>query len=152
MIRDIKSIDHDFIYHSWLHSVNCPTKAVSYMTRFLIDSLVEDPGPNRGIQVWCPDDDENHIIGWVAYDKIESTPLLHYVFVKKKFRQNHVGTDLIESIYPNRGNKIFCTYWSHHMQNMNARQVWNVKFVSNLLPSKIHELHIDPKEVLYGAA
>ena len=142
MIRNLKKMDEDFIYHSWLHSVKCPTRAVSTMTRFLIDSLVqEQEGLNSGIKVWCPDDDTNHILGWIAYGKIEKANLLHYVFVKKKFRQNHIGKELLYSVYPDRDVQTFCTYWSHHMQQMDARKRWNTKFVANLLPAKIHELH-----------
>ena len=150
MIRPIKKIDEDFIYHSWLHSVKCPTKAVSSMTRYLIDSLVED----KSISVWCPDDDENHIIGWMAHGNLEKTPLLHFMFVKKKFRSNEVGRELLDSVYPDRKTQVFCTYWSHHMQLMDARSRWNVKFASNLLPAVIHALHSDgeSEEVYRGAA
>ena len=150
MIRSIRKIDEDFIYHSWLHSVKCPTRAVTPMTRFLIDSLVAD----KAISIWCPDDDENHIIGWMAYGKIENTPLLHYAFVKKSFRNNGVGSDLIKSIYPDRSNQVFCTFWSHHMQIMNARAKWNVKFSANLLPAVIHEIptKCEGSEVNRGAA
>ena len=137
MIRRIKKIDEDFIYHSWLHSVKCPTKAVSSMTRFLIDWLVDD----GSIVVWCPDDDENHIIGWMAYGKIENTPLLHYMFVKKSFRGNGIGLELLRHAYPDAKEQVFCTFWSHHLQVMNARSKWNVKFISNLLPAFIHSLH-----------
>ena len=155
MIRDIKKIDEDFIYHSWLHSVKCPTRAVTDMTRHLIDSLVneKDLKALRGVRVWCPDDDENHIIGWIAYGKIETTPLLHYMFVKKDFRGNGVGKELLYGAYPDRDIQVFCTYWSHHMQAMNARGKWNVKFASNLLPAVIHNLHTgDAKEAYRGAA
>ena len=154
MIRQLKKIDEDFIYHSWLHSVKCPTRAVTDMTRFLIDSLVNSQNSqnSQGIQIWCPDDDENHIIGWMAYGKIEHTPLLHYLFVKKNFRKNSVGKELLYSVYPERKLPVFCTYWSHHMQTMNARGKWNVKFVSNLLPAVIHNLHCGKAEEVYRGA
>ena len=150
MIRTIKKIDEDFIYHSWLHSVKCPTRAVSAMTRFLIDSLVAD----RSISIWCPDDDENHIIGWMAHGKIENTPMLHFMFVKKDFRRNGVGKELLYNVYPDRKSPIFCTFWSHSMQMINARRKWNTKFASNLLPAVIHTLHSNNKmeEVRRGAA
>ena len=148
MIRPIEKIDEDFIYHSWLHSVKCPTKAVSSMTRFLIDSLVAD----KNIAIWCPDDDKNHIIGWMAYGEIEDTPLFHYMFVKKSFRNNSVGKELLYNVYPDRDLQVFCTYWSHHMQTINARNKWNVKFASNLLPAVIHNLHEDLARGAYRGA
>jgi len=136
MIRSIRKIDEDFIYHSGLHTVSCPTKTVTAMTRCLIDSLVKA----GQVKIWCPDDDENHIIGWVAYGNLEDTPLLHFMFIKKKFRNNGIATELLESIYPDREETTFCTFWTHHMQDMNARQRWNVKFASNLLPSVIYNM------------
>ena len=139
MIRELRRIDEDFIYHSWLHSVKCPNRGVTNMTRFLIDSVVEA----GDILVWCPDDDENHIVGWLAHGRHEKTKLLHYLFVKKNFRCNHVGSDLIAAISPDIPVQLLCTYWSHHMQALNARSKWNVKFVSNLLASVIHSLHTD---------
>lgn len=150
MIRTIKKIDEDFIYHSWLHSVKCPTRAVSTMTRFLIDSLVED----KSISIWCPDDDENHIIGWIAHGRIENTPLLHFMFVKKAFRKNGVGKELLYNVYPDRKSPVFCTFWSHSMQVIDARRKWNAKFASNLLPAVIHTIHTrnNTEEVHRGAA
>tara|TARA_R110002012_G_scaffold202391_1_gene371438 strand:- start:21325 stop:21777 length:453 start_codon:yes stop_codon:yes gene_type:complete len=150
MIRTIKKIDEDFIYHSWLHSVKCPTRAVSTMTRFLIDSLVED----KSISIWCPDDDENHIIGWIAHGRIENTPLLHFMFVKKAFRKNGVGKELLYNVYPDRKSPVFCTFWSHSMQVIDARRKWNAKFASNLLPAVIHTIHTkdNVQEVHRGAA
>lgn len=150
MIRTIKKIDEDFIYHSWLHSVKCPTRAVSTMTRFLIDSLVED----KSISIWCPDDDVNHIIGWIAHGKIENTSLLHFMFVKKAFRKNGVGKELLYNVYPDRKSPVFCTFWSHSMQVIDARRKWNAKFASNLLPAVIHTIHTkdNVQEVHRGAA
>ena len=150
MIRDIKKIDEDFIYHSWLHTVSCPTRIVSEMTRCLIDRLVED----NKVKIWCPDDDENHILGWIAYGKLEKTPLLHFMFVKKKFRGNKIGRELLDSVYPDRSKTVFCTFWTKHFQDMGLRGKWNVRFSGNLLPSVIFDMLRPPKEteVTRGAA
>ena len=150
MIRSIKKIDEDFIYHSWLHTVNCPTKTVSAMTRCLIDRLVED----GKVKIWCPDDDENHILGWMAYGKLDKTPLLHFMFVKKKFRNNGVGRELLDSVYPDRDNTVFCTFWTKHFQEKDLRGKWNVKFTSTLLPSVMFDMLKPPREdeVTRGAA
>lgn len=133
MIRPLKQLDHDFIYHSWIHSVKCPTKAVSSMTRAVIDEVVN----NGDVLVLCPDDDQDHIIGWVAHGQLEDTPLLHFIFVKKDFRKEGIGTELIRAAFPETDN-IFACYWSYHMQQMDARKKWGVKFISNLLPAFIY--------------
>ena len=139
MIRPLKQLDEDFIYHSWIHSVKCPTKAVSSMTRAVIDHAVQ----NGGVQVFCMPDDPDHIIGWVARGDLEETPLLLYLFVKKDFRKEGIGTELLNAAFPERvldGETVFSCYWSYHMQKMDARKKWGVKFVSNLLPAHIYTL------------
>ena len=140
MIRKVKPLDEDFVYHSWLHSVKCPTKTVTRMTRCLIDNVIKE----EAISVWCPDDDPNHIIGWIAHGKLEDTNLLHFIFVKKNFRKNGIANDLLRHVYP-EGTPVFCTFWSWHMQQLDARKKWGAKFVGNLLPSVIYTI-LHPEE------
>jgi len=132
----MEKIDEDFIYHSWLHSVKCPTKMVTSMTRRVIDDVVS----KGNVRVFCPDDDSDHIIGWMAFGKIEQTPLLHFIFVKKDFRENGIGTELVRNVYPNLDQSIFCTFWSFHMQQLGARKKWGAKFVGNLLPTVVFDI------------
>tara|TARA_R100000329_G_scaffold75986_1_gene65548 strand:+ start:259 stop:717 length:459 start_codon:yes stop_codon:yes gene_type:complete len=152
MIRGIRPIDHDFVYDSWIRSVKCPTKAVTAMTRHLIDKVIEDDK----VLIYCDRDDADHILGWIAYGQIEETKLLHFLFVKKSFRGNGIGSEMLNEVYPdtvrNRDNPVFCSYWSFHMQKMDARSKWHTRFVSSLLPAFIFELMSSPEEqrVAYG--
>tara|TARA_R110002012_G_scaffold275450_3_gene462047 strand:+ start:801 stop:1286 length:486 start_codon:yes stop_codon:yes gene_type:complete len=140
MIRNAESIDMDFVYDSWIRSVKCPTKAVANMTRCLIDHVFD----NKKVKIYCDDDDRDHILGWIAYGQIEDTPLLHFLFVKKNFRENGIGYKLLEDVYPeskrNKNTPVFCSFWSFHMQKMNARGKWHTRFVSNLLPACIFNI------------
>jgi GNAT superfamily N-acetyltransferase len=136
MIRDLKPIDEDFVYDSWLRSVRCPTRMVTDMTRCLVD-YIKSIG---NIKIYCADDDEDHIIGWISFGQLEGTKLLHFLFVKKDFRGNGVGTELLKHVYPEREDTVFCTYWSFHMQQIDARRRWNTKFSSNLLPAVIFDI------------
>ena len=88
------------------------------------------------------------------YGKIENTSLLHFMFVKKAFRKNGVGKELLYNVYPDRKSPVFCTFWSHSMQVIDARRKWNAKFASNLLPAVIHTIHTkdNVQEVHRGAA
>ena len=138
MIRDMKKIDEDFIYHSWLYSVKNPTRAITSMTRYVIDSLVAD----GNVKVFCNDEDENHILGWVAYGKIENTPLRHFVFVKKALRGNGLATDLVRAAFPDKKKDIFCTYWSHYLQKIDAKRKWNARFDGKLLAAYVYTLGI----------
>tara|TARA_R110000744_G_scaffold19487_3_gene51445 strand:+ start:1329 stop:1799 length:471 start_codon:yes stop_codon:yes gene_type:complete len=135
MIRDFnKEMDSDFIYHSWIHSVKNPTRAVMDMTRVLIDSCVE----RKGIKVFCNDDDPNHILGWVAHGPLEESWVLHFIFVKRDLRKNGIATKLINEVAPSWDEPILCTHWSHYMQKIDARDRWNCKYVGSLLPACIY--------------
>jgi predicted GNAT family acetyltransferase len=140
MIREAKLTDLDFIYDSWIRSVKCPTKAVADMTRCLIDDVID----SKNVRIYCDDDDHDHILGWIAYGQIEETPLLHFLFVKKNLRGNGIGYKLLSHVYPerkrNRNSPVFCSFWSFHMQKMNARGKWHTRFVSNLLPACIFNI------------
>tara|TARA_Y100001938_G_C8079006_1_gene427906 strand:- start:1312 stop:1761 length:450 start_codon:yes stop_codon:yes gene_type:complete len=136
MIRDIQPIDEDFVYHSWLRSVKCPTRMVQDMTRRVIDHVVE----RRDVEIFCPDDDPDHIIGWLAHGQLEDTNLIHFMFVKKDFRKNGIANDLVRHVYPDLTSALFCTYWSFHMQELNARRKWGAKFISNLLPTVVYDI------------
>ena len=138
MIRDMKKIDEDFIYHSWLYSVKNPTKAITHMTRYVIDSLVS----SKSVKVYCNDDDENHILGWIAHGKLEKADLLHFVFVKKALRNNNLATELVHAAFPDREKDIFCTYWSHYLQKIDAKKKWKARFDGKLLAAYVYTLGI----------
>jgi len=152
MIRNLSPIDEDFIYDSWIRSVKCPTKAVTDMTRCLIDHVIGE----GNIRVYCDDDDHDHILGWIAHGQIEATPLLHFLFVKKSFRGNGIGYDLLSDVYPedkrDKSSPVFCSYWSFHMQQMDAKNKWHTRFVSNLLPAFIFSILTgkEEKRAAYG--
>lgn len=160
MIRNFdKKMDEDFIYHSWIHSVKNPTKIVMDMTRVLIDDLVE----KNQIKVYHNLDDPNHILGWVAYGKIEETPLLHFVFVKRDLRRAGIATALIDHVFPPKKVKpkserwaadydIFCTHWSHYMQQLNAKDLWGTRYAGSLLPACIYEIMTNKLENVVNAA
>mgnify|MGYP003624435676 FL=1 len=136
MIRDMKKIDEDFIYHSWLYSVKNPNKAISSMTRYVIDDVVA----NNNIRICCNDEDENHILGWIAYGKMDNTPLLHFIFIKKALRGNGLATDLVRDVFPDSSKDIFCTYWSHYLQKIDAKRKWNARFDGKLLAAHVYFL------------
>jgi len=132
MIRPIRKTDEDFIYHSWIHTVKNPCHAITDMTRLVIDGCVA----NESIRIYCSNQDEDHIIGWIAYGELQAAPLLHMLFVKRDLRSNGVGTELFESVFGRGNDCVIATHWSHKMNRLRAK--WNVKYVGNMLAAVVY--------------
>jgi len=135
-IRDYKPLDEDFIYHSWLSSIDHNIPGVQTMTRLVIDSCVE----NGTILVACSDEDPDHILGWLSYTEKLGFPVLLYVFVKKKLRNHGIGSKLKKERFPGEGT-IPTAFWSFWCQKYNLKKRWGLKFNSLLLPVLVDRLH-----------
>ena len=95
-IRNYKPLDEDFVYHSWLSSVDYNIPGVQRVTRLVIDSCVD----NATILIACSDEDTDHILGWMSYSKEIGFPVLLYIFVKKNLRNPGIGGSLLSEKFP----------------------------------------------------
>jgi GNAT superfamily N-acetyltransferase len=131
-IREYKSLDEDFIYHSWLASVDHSVPGVKKITRRIIDRCVK----SRTVLIACEEKDQDHILGWIAYGDDFNFPVLHYVFVKKNLRRNGVGTRLLRAAIPQTSTTepTLASFWSFWCQRFDLKRKWNIKFNSLLLP------------------
>ena len=138
MIRKMTQTDEDFIYHSWIHTIKNPCHTITDMTRMLIDDVVS----NGHIRVYCSDEDQDHIIGWIAYGEMEDTPLLHMLFVKRDLRSNGVGKSLFKHVFCNGDlppeRRVLCTHWSKFMNGVRFK--WNIKYVGSMLAAVIYRI------------
>jgi len=134
-IRDYKPLDEDFIYHSWLSSIDHNIPGVQTMTRLVIDSCVE----NGTILVACSDEDPDHILGWLSYTVKLGFPVLLYVFVKKKLRNHGIGGSLLSEKFPEE--TVPTAFWSFWCQKYNLKKRWGLKFNSLFLPVLVDRLH-----------
>jgi GNAT superfamily N-acetyltransferase len=135
-IRPYKPLDEDFIYHSWLASVDYNIPGVQRMTRLVIDTCVQD----GTILVACSDEDPDHILGWLGYTEELEYPCLLYAFVKKKLRGHGIGGKLIRAKFPG-GDSVPTAFWSYWCQKYNLKKKWGLKFNSLLLPVLVDRVH-----------
>tara|TARA_R100001480_G_scaffold28471_2_gene38870 strand:- start:2530 stop:2988 length:459 start_codon:yes stop_codon:yes gene_type:complete len=136
-IRDYKPLDEDFIYHSWLSSIDYNIPGVQRMTRLVIDSCADDVT----ILVACSDEDPDHILGWMSYTEKLGFPVLLYAFVKKKLRNHGIGKQLIGTgLFPD-GEPVPTAFWSFWCQKYNLKKKWGLKFNSLFLPILVDKLH-----------
>ena len=132
-IREYKALDEDFLYHSWLSSIDYDVPGIRGAVREVIDRCVDDVT----IMVATSEDDEDHILGWLAYSNESKTKSLLYVFVKKHLRNHGIGGGLVEEVFKDKG-PIPTVFWSFWAQKFNLKKKWGLKYNSLLLPALIH--------------
>ena len=135
-IRPYKALDEDFVYHSWLSSVDYNIPGVQKVTRLVIDSCVE----SGTIHIACSEEDPDHILGWMASSEMLGFPVLLYIFVKKNLRNAGIGTRLIGTRFVNM-DTIPAAFWSFWCQKYNLKKKWGLKFNSLYLPVMVDKLH-----------
>ena len=134
-IRNYKPLDEDFIYHSWLSSIDYNIPGVQPMTRLVIDSCVD----NGTILVACSDEDPDHILGWLSYSEEIGFPVLLYIFVKKNLRNHGIGRNLLSERFPEE--TVPTAFWSFWCQKYNLKKRWGLKFNSLYLPVLVDKLN-----------
>ena len=137
-IRSYKPLDEDFVYHSWLASIDYSIPGVQPMTRLVIDSCVE----SGTILVACSEDSDDHILGWASYTEELGFPVLLYVFVKKPLRNHGIGGKLVkgQGVFPD-DESVPTAFWSFWCQKYNLKKKWGLKFNSLLLPVLVDKLN-----------
>lgn len=134
-LRPYRSLDEDFIYHSWLASLDRSIRGVNDTVRPLIDDCVF----SKRIVVACSEEAPDHILGWLAWGlSDDSSPALLYIFVKKPLRNNGIGTRLLREIFPD--GQVLTAFWSFWIQRYGLKQKWDLKYNALLLPVMLHGL------------
>mgnify|MGYP003133855757 CR=1 FL=1 len=132
-IRSYKPLDEDFIYHSWLSSIDYNVPGIRAAVRDVIDMCVQDVT----IMVSTPEDDDDHILGWLAYHGGGESKSLLYVFVKKHLRNHGIGGELVKEVFKDL-SPIPTVFWSFWAQKYNLKNKWKLKYNSLLLPALVH--------------
>lgn len=136
-LREYRPLDEDFIYHSWLSSIDHNVDGFRSTTRLVINHCVE----NKTVKVACSEEDPDHILGWLAYSDLLSDRVLTYFFTKKNLRNNGIATNLFkEAFTPELGKEIPAAYWSFWCQRYDLRKKWGVRFNSCVLPVLVERL------------
>lgn len=128
--RAYRPLDEDFIYHSWLASLDRSIRGVNSAVRPLIDSCVSE----KRILVACSEDDSDHILGWLAWGDFDDEPVLLYVFVKRHLRGGGLATGLFTKAFSRRPDTVLAAFWSFWVQRYDLKRKWNLKYNALLLP------------------
>ena len=133
-LRPYRPLDEDFLYHSWLSSLDRSIRGVNNAVRPLIDHCVG----SGGVLVACSEDDLDHILGWLAFSELDGSRVLHYAFVKKSMRGNGVGTRLVQEVFDS--SPIPSSFWSFWLQRYDLKRKWGLKYNAMLLPVILSEI------------
>jgi len=100
-IRQGRKSDVRFITNSWLksyreaHTVKgCPNQLYFSYQHKIIEALL----PASGVLVLCDTKDDDHILGWLVYQRAQDMVLIHYAYVKHPFRRKGLATNMIRAL------------------------------------------------------
>ena len=121
-IRDIDSNDIPFIFSTWLKSYKHSSAFAKRITNDvffdfhhrLVDAIIRRP--QTLIKVACLAEDPFVIIGYLVSEDTRPA-VIHYLFVKKAFRQMRVAQILLNTLEQDPGECVF-THWSYDADHL----------------------------------
>jgi GNAT superfamily N-acetyltransferase len=126
--------DVDFVFSSWLRSFLKHRQKVLFPVT-LTDAeyyrghhrLIEAVLGRANVLVACDPGDENHLYGYVCFERPEPARLvLHWLYVKEARRGWKVGTRLVEAVRQ-PGDRVIATHWTGRLKNDNADVKYQVE-------------------------
>lgn len=97
-IRDAEEKDFPFIFNSWLRSYKTYQDVKSVPDEMYYKGqhkVIEDTLLVSNISIAYHVDDPDHILGYIVYEYEEpTTSIIHWVFVKKPFREHGIARKL----------------------------------------------------------
>lgn len=95
--------DEGFIYSTWLNHYKHSSKFASRIKFDLYyskhHSIIERILARKAkVLIAYPLDEPDIIIGWACYEGANDRPLLHFIFVKRAFRQMGVASRLLKGL------------------------------------------------------
>jgi GNAT superfamily N-acetyltransferase len=118
-IRGMKESDHNCIYDNWKSSyrraMSEVPKGVYYeLMQRRIERLFE---AGVRVAVAFPYDNEDYIIGWVAYGPADG--VIHYVYVREIERGHGMARKLVNHALKNADRRdILATHWTYPIEKL----------------------------------
>jgi GNAT superfamily N-acetyltransferase len=111
VIRRAVARDVPFLFRSWLRSArrdhpHIPDQVWYYQHHLILEDLWVDPTAEW--LVACDTTDPSFIYGFVAAQGTNTIPMIHYVYVRSKFRRLGIGRALL-GLPSTRGETVFVT-------------------------------------------
>jgi GNAT superfamily N-acetyltransferase len=132
-LRAYRRLDEDFVYHSWLASLDRSIRGVNDAVRPVVDESVKQ----GRIVIACSEEDEDHILGWLSWGELDGKPVLLYLFVKKSLRGNGIGTRMLREVFPS--GEVLTAFWSFWIQRYHLKEKWSLRYNAMIFPILLKE-------------
>lgn len=120
MFKTRKKTDADtaFIYNSWLKSYrnrheDVRTEVYYQMQSAVIDKLLA----SAEVSLACNPDNHDEIYGYVVYEQLPTTNIIHYVYVKHYLRKSYIAKQLVEHAL-DLSKTTFVSHTPHHADSL----------------------------------
>lgn len=95
MIREADELELDYIYSTWAHSAISRHRSKSIRVRSLICQINDALENARTLVDLRPGERVGgDVVGWICYTPLQSTGIVHWVYVRKLHRRQGVGRGL----------------------------------------------------------
>ena len=120
VVRDIKPSDTNYILATWSKGIlrECPFRWMSSVVWRKYHAIMEQLLQKAGVVVAANPEDEDHIIGYGIFSHFD-VPVLHWVYVKNKFRGRGIAKGIVQEAIPQFPDQPFA--YTHSCQVMQKR-------------------------------
>jgi len=123
-IREANSEDISFIFSSWLKSFKTSKFAKSIGSNLYYSGhhiLIENLLKRSKVLVACNSTDVGQIYGFGVGEMRDNVPIVHFIYVKHKFRKFKIGTALFEDlINKEEGEDYPASFFTHLTKSSDA--------------------------------
>jgi len=110
-IRSVEKNDYPLIFNSWLKSLS---KSFSLMDKDMYyqgqHRLIERLLQTSKCHVAVDSEDESIIVGYLVESALQDVNVVHYIYVKKDFRNMGIAENLLENANIHKGSNIIYTH------------------------------------------
>jgi len=138
ILRNLTEPDEKFIYNSFLQTLkesypfiyipkSLYYNSQSEIIKFLLES--------QQVLIACYPEDPEEIIGYVIYNYLSDTFILHYIYIKKMYRNKDYASNIINQIINNYKTIIvtnICDHYNTLKYKLPAKTVYDPYLIGRL--------------------
>lgn len=121
LLREATPEDESFIRNSWLTSLHDHSQ-LSYVQRSVYfreqNKILDYLLSTSSVLIACFPEAPDQIMGYVVYDHIIKTLVLHWVYVKSMFRMQGIALGMIKPLLDPDNTVIVCTHITHAFKHL----------------------------------
>lgn len=121
VLREMTDLDKSFIYNSFLISYKAHSMS-KYISNFIYfeqqAKIITELFKISTTLIACFPEAPDEIMGYIIYEYLKSTPIVHWCYIKKNFRHNGMFRTFLETITNPDHTAIICTHIPDYFGNL----------------------------------